>query len=118
MAYVDGFVLAVPTSKKNEYLALAKIFASMFKEYGALSAVENWGDDVPDGKVTSFPMAVKCEEDETVVFSWITWPGKSTRDSGMQKCMEDPRMQEFNADNMPFDGKRMILGGFETILDI
>ena len=115
MAYVDGFVLAVPTANKVSYLALAKTMADMFKEYGALTVVENWGDEVPDGKTTSFPIAVKCKPDETVVFSWITWVSKEARDLGMQKVMADPRMNEENM-VMPFDGKRMIFGGFETIL--
>ncbi|MEH6596712.1 MAG: DUF1428 domain-containing protein [Colwellia polaris] len=115
MAYVDGFVLAVPTANKASYLALAKTMAVMFKEHGALTVVENWGDDVPDGETTSFPIAVKCQPDETVVFSWITWLSKEARDSGMKKVMADPRMSEENM-TMPFDGKRMIFGGFETIL--
>ena len=116
MAYVDGFVLAVPTENKVSYLALAKIMAAIFKEYGALAIVENWGDEVPEGKITSFPLAVKCKSDETVVFSWITWLSKEARDSAMKKVMADPRMNEENM-TMPFDGKRMILGGFETILE-
>jgi uncharacterized protein YbaA (DUF1428 family) len=78
--------------------------------------VECWGDDVREGKLTSFPMAVKLEKDETVVFSWIVWPSKAVRDAGMKKVMEDPRMK--GPDDMPFDGKRMIYGGFQTIVDI
>ncbi len=77
--------------------------------------VECWGDDVPDGKLTSFPMAVKCEENETVVFSWIIWSSREARDEGSQKAMADPRMQQ--AGEMPFDGKRMIFGGFEMIVE-
>lgn len=90
--------------------------AVIFKEYGALKLVECWGDDVPDGELTSFPMAVKCEENETVVFSWIVWPSRAARDDGNKKAMSDPRMQ--NMEEMPFDGKRMIFGGFETIVDL
>lgn len=116
MAYVDGFVIAVPTANKNSYIELAQSMALIFKEHGALSIVENWGDDVPDGEVTSFPMAVKCKADETVVFSWITWPSKEARDSGMKNVMADPRMDWDNM-TMPFDGKRMIFGGFETIIE-
>jgi uncharacterized protein YbaA (DUF1428 family) len=78
--------------------------------------VECWGDDVPDGKVTSFPMAVKCKDDEAVVFSWIIWPSRQERDEGNKKVMADPRMK-MDMDNPPFDGKRMIYGGFEVLLD-
>lgn len=115
MNYVDGFVLAVPTAKREEYRKVAEKAAAIFKEYGALSVVECWGNDVPDGKLTSFPMAVKKEESESVVFSWIAWPTKADRDEGMKKAMEDPRMKMDPA-SMPFDGKRMIYGGFEVLL--
>lgn len=115
MNYVDGFVLAVPTAKREAYRALAQKAAGVFKEYGALAVVECWGDDVPEGKVTSFPMAVKRKDDETVVFSWITWPSKAVRDEGMKKTMEDPRMQDGMKD-APFDGQRMIFGGFQAIV--
>ena len=117
MNYIDGFVAAVPTKNKDKYLKHAQDAGVVFKENGALSMVETWGDDVPDGEVTSFPMAVKCKEDETVVFSWITWPSKEVRDVGMQKVMEDERMSDEN-NPMPFDGKRLIYGGFQTILEI
>ena len=116
MSYVDGFVLAVPTANKEAYKKLAEEASVVFKDHGAISLVENWGNDVPEGEITSFPMAVKCKEDETVVFSWITWPSKEVRDSGMKKVMEDPRLK-CDPDSMPFDGKRMIFGGFETIVD-
>ena len=114
MNYVDGFVAAVPTAKREAYLKHAEIAAAVFKEHGALKAVECWGDDVPEGKLTSFPMAVQCKVDETVVFSWISWPSRSVRDEGMKKVMDDARMKDMT---MPFDGKRMIYGGFEMILD-
>lgn len=117
MNYIDGFVAAVPTKNKELYLKHAKDAGVVFKEHGALGMVETWGDDVPDGEVTSFPMAVKCAEDETVVFSWITWPSKEARDAGMQKVMEDERMNDEN-NPMPFDGKRLIYGGFQIILEI
>lgn len=117
MAYVDGYVLAVPTINKAAYLKLAEESAVIFKKYGALSVVENWGDDVPPGKLTSFPLAVQCKEDEIVVFSWITWPSKAVRDSGMAQAMADPAFQ-MTAEDMPFDTKRMIFGGFETIVDV
>ena len=88
----------------------------MFKSHGAIRLVECWGDDVPDGEVTSFPLAVKCRESETVVFSWIVWPSKAVRDAGMKKVMSDPRMTEDN-NPMPFDGKRLIFGGFQKVLE-
>ena len=114
MKYIDGFVAAVPTDKQKEYLRHARDAAVIFKEFGALDVVETWGDDVPDGKLTSFPMAVQRKPDETVVFSWVTWPSRAARDEGMKKFMEDPRMQDMQ---MPFDGKRMIYGGFQVILE-
>ena len=116
MTYVDGFVVAVPTAKRAEYTKHADVAAQVFKENGALSVVEAWGDDVPEGKVTSFPMAVKRKDDETVVFSWIVWPTRQARDDGMKKSMEDPRLHPQSGE-MPFDGQRMIFGGFEVIVD-
>ena len=116
MTYVDGFVAAVPTENREKYIKHAEDAAVVFKEHGALKMVECWGDDVPDGEVTSFPMAVKCEPDETVVFSWVLWPSRTVRDEGMQKIMEDPRMQP-DVNPMPFDGKRLIFGGFEMIVE-
>ncbi|MDB5945137.1 MAG: hypothetical protein JWQ33_163 [Ramlibacter sp.] len=112
MTYVDGFVAAVPTAGRDAYLQHAKSAAAVFKEHGALSVVECWGDDVPDGKLTSFPLAVQRKADETVVFSWITWPSRSARDAGMAKVMADPRLANVE---MPFDGKRLIYGGFEML---
>ncbi|MEM6574491.1 MAG: DUF1428 domain-containing protein [Pseudomonadota bacterium] len=117
MAYADGYVIPVPTANKAAYLEVAELAAAVFKDHGAISVVENWGDDVPEGKVTSFPLSVQCEPNETVVFSWITWPSRAARDAGLKSAMEDPRMAEMGPDAMPFDGKRMIFGGFETILD-
>jgi len=116
MEYVDGFVAAVPTANRNVYTKHAKSAAAVFKQHGALRVVECWGDDVPEGKLTSFPMAVKRKEDETVVFSWITWPSRQVRDEGMKKAMVDPRLQP-DRNPMPFDGKRLIYGGFEVLLD-
>jgi uncharacterized protein YbaA (DUF1428 family) len=115
MNYVDGFVVAVPTANKDAYRQHAQAAAQVFKEFGALSVVECWGDDVPEGKLTSFPMAVKRHDDETVVFSWITWPSRKLRDEGMKKVMDDPRLQP-DKNPMPFDGKRLIYGGFEMIV--
>ena len=116
MTYVDGFVAAVPTKNKEKFIEHARIAADVLKDAGAIQIRECWGDDVPDGEVTSFPMAVKKKEDETVLFSWIVWPDKSVRDAGMKKMMEDPRMQP-DANPMPFDGKRIIFGGFEVVLE-
>lgn len=116
MAYVDGFVCAVPTANKEKYIAHAKLAAGVFKDNGALQVVECWGDDVPEGKLTSFSLAVQREVDETVVFSWITWPSKAVRDHGWEKAMQDPRLTTEN-NPMPFDGKRLIYGGFERIVE-
>ena len=117
MNYIDGFVVAVPTVNRDAYKKHAEETASMFKEHGALGTVQCWGDDVPDGKVTSFPMAVKREANETVVFAWITWPSKEARDAAMKKIMDEPCMQPDEV-QMPFDGKRVIYGGFEVILNV
>ena len=116
MAYIDGFVAAVPTANREKFLEHAKIAAKIMKEYGAQKIVECWGDDVPEGQVTSFPMAVKRKDDETVVFSWIIWPSKDVRNAGMEKMMQDPRMQQ-DVNPMPFDGKRVIFGGFNILLE-
>ncbi len=115
MVYVDGAVVPVATAKRDEYLAFARMAAEIFKDHGATRVVEGWGDDVPDGEVTSMPMAVKARADETVVWSWIEWPSKAARDAGWEKVQADPRMTE--SDPMPFDGKRMIFGGFDMILE-
>jgi uncharacterized protein YbaA (DUF1428 family) len=116
MQYVDGFVVAVPTASRDTYQRYAQAASAAFKENGALQVVECWGDEVPDGKLTSFPMAVQRKPDETVVFSWVTWPSKAVRDEGMKKVMEDPRFDPAR-NPMPFDGKRMIYGGFEVIVN-
>jgi uncharacterized protein YbaA (DUF1428 family) len=116
MPYIDGFAAAVPTANKELYRKHCEMAALVFKDAGAERIVECWGDDVPDGKLTSFPMAVKKEPDETVVFSWIVWPSKEARNAGMAKVMEDPRMAS-DQNPMPFDGKRMIYGGFDVLMD-
>ena len=115
MSYIDGFVIPVPTGKRQAYRDMAAKAAPIFKEHGATRIVECWGDDVPDGKVTDFKGAVKAEPGETIVFSWIVWPSKEVRDAGHQKMKDDPRMKM--TDDMPFDGRRMIFGGFEILLD-
>lgn len=117
MNYVDGFVAAVPKANKAQYIEHATKAAVVFKEHGALQLVECWGDDVPEGKITSFPIAVKCKEDEIVVFSWILWPSKQVRDEGMKKVMEDPRLKP-DSNPMPFDGKRLIYGGFNMVVKV
>jgi uncharacterized protein YbaA (DUF1428 family) len=114
MAYADGFLLAVRDENRGAYLDLARTAATVFRDHGALEVVECWGDDVPEGKVTSFPMAVKLQPGESVVFSWVLWPDRAARDRGMKDSFEDPRMAAVK--EAPFDGQRMIFGGFEVIL--
>jgi len=116
MHYIDGTVLAVPKENKAIYIKHALEAANIFKEHGAIGLVDCWGDDVPEGEVTSFPLAVKLKEDEVVCFSWITWPSKAVRNEGMQKAMEDPRLAP-DVNPFPFDGERMIYGGFNVIVD-
>ena len=116
MAYVDGFVAAVPTDSKAAYKKHAEHAAVVFRDHGALQVVECWGDDVPDGKLTSFPMAVQCKAGETVVFSWILWPSREARNEGVEKVMKDPRLSP-EENPMPFDGQRLIFGGFHILVD-
>ena len=120
MSYIDGFVIACPKANKDKFIAHAKMGDSVFMDLGALRVVECWGDDVQEGHTTDFRMAVKAEADEEVLFSWIEWPDKATRDAGMKVMMEDPRMDPANPDNppMPFDGKRMIYGGFAPVVEL
>jgi uncharacterized protein YbaA (DUF1428 family) len=117
MKYVEGVVAAVPSSNKEAYRKHAAEAAPLFKEFGATRVVECWGDDVPEGKLTDFRGAVKAKDDEVVVFSWMEYPSKEVRDAAHQKMMADPRMKAMGS-QMPFDGKRMIFGGFVPILDI
>ena len=112
MSYVTGFLLAVPTANKDRYVKSAEAAWPLFKRYGALEQVETWGERIEDGKTTDFKRAVKLEEGEQVVFSWITWPDKATADAAWEKMKQDPEMEKMD---MPFDGKRMIWGGFETV---
>ena len=111
-AFVDGFLLAVPDANKERYRKLAADAALAFKRHGATEVVECWGDDVPEGKLTSMPMAVKLEAGESVVFAWIVWPSRAVRDAGMKAIIDDPSLHE----DMPFDGKRMIFGGFRVLV--
>ena len=117
MSYIDGFVIAVPTANKQKFIQHANDGDSVFVEHGATRILECWGDDVQDGKQTDFRRAVQAKEDETVVFSWIEWPDKATRDVGMEKAMKDPRLSA-EANAMPFDGKRMIFGGFAPVVEL
>jgi len=117
MTYVDGFVAAVPVANKEKYRAHAETAAGAFKEHGALSIMECWADDVPHGKVTDFYRAVQAKDDEAVIFSWVTWPDKATRDAGWEKIMADPRMDPEN-NPMPLDGKRLIYGSFDVLLEV
>ena len=116
MTYVEGFVVAVPTANKEAYRKHAAAAAPLFKEFGVSRMVEAWGDDVPDGKVNDFKGAVQAKADETVVFSWFEYPDKQARDAANANMMSDPRMAEMGGE-MPFDGKRMIIGGFDSIVD-
>lgn len=115
MAYIDGFVAAVPTANRQKFIEHAKEVDAFFIDNGALRVVESWGDDVPEGKTTDFRRAVKAEANEVVVFSWIEWPDRATRQAAMQKMSDDPRMKDMQ---MPFDGHRMIYGGFESVFDL
>ncbi|KIP86602.1 RNA signal recognition particle 4.5S RNA [Stenotrophomonas maltophilia] len=117
MSYIDGFVLAVPTANKQSFIDHARSMDPVFLELGATRVVECWADDVPHGRTTDFYGAVKAKDDETVVFSWVEWPDKATRDSGMARMMDDTRMDPTN-NPMPFDGQRMIFGGFAPIVEL
>ena len=116
MSYIDGFLIPVPKAGKAAYLKVAADTAGVWTDHGATAVMECWGDDLPEGKLTDFFMAVKAKPDETVVFSWIVWPSRAARDAGNAKVMADPRMAA-HPDPMPFDGARLIMGGFETILE-
>ena len=114
MPFVDITVIPVVTDQKDAYLAHSAAVSPLFREYGALSITETWGEDVPDGKVTDFKRAVALADGETVAVGWITWPDKATRDAGWEKLMQDPRMADMAP---PFDGKRMIYAGFEVVAE-
>jgi uncharacterized protein YbaA (DUF1428 family) len=116
MTYVDGFILAVPKAKLAAYKKLARVGAKVWKEHGALSYVEAVADDVPYGKLTSFPRAVQAKKTETVVFSWITYKSRKERDAVLKKVMADPRLK-MDMKKMPFDAKRMIYGGFKSMVE-
>ena len=114
MTYVDGMVCAVPAANKEAYREHGRNAAALFRKHGALSVAEAWGDDVPEGETNSMHTAVMRKNDKTAVFSWIVWPSRTVRDEGVKNAMADPAMQ---VDAMPFDGRRVIYGGFEVILE-
>ena len=114
MNYVDGFLAAVPIENKQEFVEHSKMFTELAHKYGALEVVDCWEDDVPEGENTSMPLAVKKQDGEAVVFSWIIWPSKEIRDSGMQQLKNDPKASP-EVNPIPFDGRRLIFGGFDVI---
>ncbi|NNC37863.1 MAG: DUF1428 domain-containing protein [Hyphomonadaceae bacterium] len=113
MSYTQGFIIPVPASKKQDYIKLAEASGEIFREYGATRIVENWAENLPDGKVTDFNRAVKAEDGEAIVFSWMEWPDKATCDAAADKMQADERFAKMG--EMPFDGKRMIYAGFDPI---
>lgn len=118
MSYVDGFVIAVPTANKTAFKEHALAMDTLFTKHGATQVIEAWGDDVPTGEATDFFKAVKAKDDETIVFSWVFWPDKATRDAGNEKIMADMTAMGDDVTEMPFDGKRLIYGGFEVLVHL
>ena len=117
MPYIQGFVVPVKVARKADYISIAERAAHIYFEYGAIDLCEAWAANVPDGEMTSFPMAVKCESDEAVVFSWITWPDRETSEASVDRMMNDKRWHEIVPDaSGVFNMKRMILGGFEPVV--
>ena len=112
--YVNSMVASVPNDKKDSYIKHAKAASAIMKEHGALRALDAWGENVPEGKNTSFPMAVQKKDDETVLVSWVEWESKEASEKGMEAFMNDPRTANLE---MPFDGQRLIWGGFDVIVD-
>ncbi|MBN9036550.1 MAG: DUF1428 family protein [Rhizobiales bacterium] len=117
MSYVDGFVIALPKANIDAYKKMAELGREVWMSHGALAYAECLGDDVPYGEVTSFPRAVQAKEDETVVFSWIVYRDRAHRDEVNRKVMNDPRMAGA-MESAPFDGKRMIYGGFQPFIEV
>lgn len=118
MPYVDGYVLAVPNDRLEDYMKLAETAGYVWMEHGALSYTECVADDVPYGELTSFPRAVQAGKDETVIYGWITFDSREDRDEINRKVMADPRLKIPEGTTLPFDGKRMIYGGFKSIIDL
>jgi uncharacterized protein YbaA (DUF1428 family) len=112
MSYADCFVAPVAHSRRADYAAFSRAAGEIYRAHGALDLIELWGEDIPPGQITSFPLAVQCREGEAVTVSLILWPSRAARDAGNAKVMEDPRM---HALALPFDGKRAIMGGFEDL---
>ncbi len=117
MSYVDGFIVPVPKEKLDAYKEMARQAGEIWKEYGALAYVECIADDVPYGELTSFPRSVQATDDEIVIFSWIVYESRETRDAIVAKVMADERLQG-DWETMPFDGKRMIFGGFKPFMEL
>ena len=119
MIYITAFAAAVPTEKKDDYVAHINETIGIFKEHGAARCIECWGSEVPAGQVTSFPMAVKCEPEETVVIGFIEWPSKAIHDEGMPRVMGamEQGMKAGTLREPPFDGRRMIFGGFDVVAE-
>lgn len=125
MTYIDGFVIACPEANRDKFIEHARLGDAVFMELGALRIVECWGDDVRDGHTTDFRRAVQAQDGEAVLFSWIEWPDKATRDAAMARMQEmmtdpskvDPRMDP-EKNPMPFDGKRLIFGGFVPVVEL
>ena len=116
--YVDGFIVAIPTANVEAYRKLARKAGKVWMEYGALEYVECIADDVKPGKLTTFPQSVKLKADETVAFSWIVYKSRKHRDTINAKVMADPRIAGMDPKTLPFDGKRMIFGGFKSIVEL
>lgn len=116
MPYVDGYVAAVPTASREAYRDYSARIADLFRAHGATRVVDCWGDEVPEGTLTSFPKAVQRKEDETVIFGWVEWPSREARAAAWDKLMAAPEM-DLSRNPLPFDGRRMIYGAFETIVD-
>lgn len=117
MTFIEGFVIPVREENRQAYIDFSTATLPYFRKRGALKVMETWEADVPDGEVTSFPMAVKREPGEAIVFSWIIWPDKETRDGAYDAMMQDMEADGFDANDPPFEGKRMIFGGFEPIVE-
>ena len=121
MSYIDGYVFAVPTANKQEFIDYAEMADNMFTDHGATRVIECWGDDIPSGELTDFRKAVQAQDDETVVFSWVEWPDKAIRDQAikkMEKLMETDERFDQEKNPMPFDGKRLIYGGFSPVVEL
>lgn len=116
--YIDGYVVPVPKDKLDEYIEMAKLAGSVWKEYGALKVIEAVADGVQPGKVTSFPQSVQLKDNETVIFSYILYESREARDEINEKVMKDPRLADMKPENLPFDGMRMFWGGFKPIVEL